>query len=55
MEPGKEFEGNMWRIEELELPKAALEELQSDLKISTDILPFSARRHKEWTIGLLDR
>ncbi|KAL9127806.1 MAG: hypothetical protein Q9217_003390 [Psora testacea] len=54
-DPAKELGDNMMRTEELELPGGALEELQADLKKSTDILPPSARRHQDWTIGLLDR
>lgn len=43
------------KIEELQLPSYALKKLQADLKTSTKLLPQSARAHREWTIGLLDR
>jgi len=47
------------KIDELKLPKSALETLHADLKQSTNILPPSARKFKDssqiWTIGLLDR
>ncbi|KAF6236507.1 hypothetical protein HO173_005288 [Letharia columbiana] len=51
----KTLEKQRNRIEEFQLPSYALKILQAGLKTSTDILPQSARTHREWTIGLLDR
>ena len=55
MDPSKILENQSNKIEELQLPSYALKTLQADLQASTDILPQSARTHREWTIGLLDR
>lgn len=53
--PSKILENQSNKIEELQLPSHALKTLQADLQTSTNILPQSARVHREWTIGLLDR
>lgn len=55
MDPSKILERESNKFEELQLPSCALKELQANLTASTNILPQSARTHREWTIGLLDR
>ena len=55
MDPSKIMEKQSHKIEELQLPTRVLETLKADLNTSTKILPQSARTHREWTIGLLDR
>ena len=54
-DPSKILEKQSHKIDELQLPTRALETLKADLSKSTKILPQSARAHREWTIGLLDR
>lgn len=54
-DPSEILEKQSHEIEELQLPTRALETLKADLTTSTRILPPSARTHREWTIGLLDR
>lgn len=54
-DPSKILEEQIDRIEELQLPSQALKTLQADLRTSTEILPQSARNHREWSIGLLNR
>ena len=54
-DPCKILEEQSHKIEELQLPTRALETLKADLSTSTKFLPESARTHREWTIGLLDR
>ena len=55
MDPSEVLERESNKIEELRLPNHALKRLQTDLTTSTNTLPHSARTHREWTIGLLDR
>ncbi|KAL9099645.1 MAG: hypothetical protein Q9163_004886 [Psora crenata] len=55
VDPAEKLNANNMRIEELELPQAALDMLHADLMASTSILPSSARHHQDWTIGLLER
>lgn len=43
------------KVEELQLPQYVIRQLLLDLKVSTNILPQSARAHQNWTIGLLER
>lgn len=41
--------------EDIQLPRAALKELEDILQTSTtEILPEPHRKHEEWTIGLLE-
>ena len=54
-DPSKILEKQNHKIEELQLPTRALETLKADLSTSTKFLPQSARSHREWTIGLLNR
>lgn len=54
-DPSKILEIQSNNIEELQLPSHALKILEADLRTSTEILPQSARNHREWTIGLLNR
>lgn len=54
-DPSQILEGQSNKIEELRLPNYALQTLHADLKQSSNILPKSARTHREWSIGLLDR
>jgi ubiquitin-protein ligase E3 D len=42
-------------LEELRLPKLIFEPFKQALIDSTDLLPPSARKFQEWTIGLIDR
>jgi hypothetical protein len=42
-------------VEELHLPVPGLQEFITILKQSTTLLPQSARKFKEWSVGLLDR
>ncbi|KAJ5632902.1 hypothetical protein N7490_009241, partial [Penicillium lividum] len=42
-------------VEELELPSMIFEALSDALVHSNQMLPISARRFNEWTVGLLDR
>jgi ubiquitin-protein ligase E3 D len=42
-------------LEELRLPRPVYESFQKSLIDSTDLLPPSARKFQDWTIGLLDR
>ena len=53
-EPAKKLEDDI-EVGELELPNLAIEQLHTDLKTSTNILPSQAQHHQDWTIGLLDR
>jgi len=46
---------NSTKVEEIQLPEYALKELQTKLQASSTILPQSARKYQDWTIGLLDR
>lgn len=43
------------KIEEMPLPQYVIRQLLLDLKVSTNVLPQSARTHQSWTIGLLER
>ena len=43
------------KIEDLQLPQYVIRQLLLDLKVSTNVLPQSARSHQNWTIGLLER
>ena len=43
------------KIEDLQLPQYVIRQLLLDLKVSTTVLPQSARQHQAWTIGLLER
>ncbi len=43
------------KIEDLQLPQYVIRQLLLDLKVSTNVLPQSARSHQLWTIGLLER
>lgn len=42
-------------LEELELPSMIFQALSTALTHSNQMLPLSARRFNEWTVGLLDR
>ena len=42
-------------VEDLDLPKDAVEELMGDLRLSASLLPPSARKFREWDVGLLER
>jgi ubiquitin-protein ligase E3 D len=42
-------------LEELQLPGPIFESFKTALIESTDLLPPSARKFQDWTIGLIDR
>jgi len=42
-------------LEELPLPASIYDSFQNSLTESSDLLPPSARKFEDWTIGLLDR
>ncbi len=42
-------------VEDLDLPIDAVEELMRDLRLSAVLLPPSARKFREWDVGLLER
>lgn len=46
---------NSLEYEELCLPSHILAQLHDALRRSSDLLPASARKFKEWDVGLLDR
>jgi ubiquitin-protein ligase E3 D len=46
---------NSLEYEELCLPLQVLTELHDTLKRSSNSLPISARKFKEWDVGLIDR
>jgi ubiquitin-protein ligase E3 D len=42
-------------LEDLPLPASIFESFKSALTQSTDLLPPSARKFQDWTIGMIDR
>ncbi len=46
---------NSLEYEELCLPIHILTQLRDELQRSSNLLPTSARKFKEWDVGLLDR
>lgn len=42
-------------LEELPLPESVFQSFRNALIQSTDLLPPSARKFQDWTIGLMDR
>ncbi len=53
--PAAILEEQGMKMEELQLPDYVLQVLQADLKASTEILPSSAKKLQDWTVGLLER
>lgn len=54
-DPHKLLDEHQASLEELLLPRQIFQSFKSSLVASTDLLPPSARRFQEWTIGSLDR
>ena len=43
------------KIDELQVPTEVFQDLCSDIKSSTQLLPTPARTFQEWAVGLLER
>jgi len=54
-DPQKLLDEHQASLEELSLPRSVFESFKNALTESTDLLPPSARKFQDWTIGLIDR
>lgn len=53
--PNKILENESSKVDELRLPADAMRSFSSSLHASNSLLPVSARRFQEWSVGLLER
>lgn len=55
LNPSKILEQESSKVDELQLPSDAMTSLVSALHTSSRLLPISARKFQEWTVGFLER
>ncbi|KAL9626825.1 MAG: hypothetical protein Q9204_007010 [Flavoplaca sp. TL-2023a] len=53
--PEELLEQQSLKIDELQIPTEVFQDLYSDIKSSTQLLPTPARKFQEWAVGLLER
>ncbi|KAL9013324.1 MAG: hypothetical protein Q9180_009020 [Flavoplaca navasiana] len=53
--PEELLEQQSLKIDELQLPTEVFQDLYSDIRSSTQLLPAPARTFQEWAVGLLER